>query len=423
MGIRHLAAALALALSIAPAGAHDQVPGPSQARPVALVGATVHPVSSPAVPGATVLFEAGRITAVGRDVAVPEGAERIDAAGLHVYPGLINASTGLGLSEIGSIQATVDLDEMGRINPNARVEVALNPDSEQLPVARSNGIALALAVPRGELLAGTSALIRLDGWTPEALTLKAPVGMHLSWPRMALEGREEARRTQREHRDRMLAELDDAFEAARAYLAAGGRAERDARWEALGPVLEGALPLFVHAESADQIRAALAFTARQKVRMVLVGGAEAPECAEALRERKVPVVVPEIFRLPRRADEAYDAPFTLPERLRKAGMAFCIATSDVWNARNLPYHAALASAYGLPREEALAAVTRYPAEILGVADRVGTLEPGKDATLIVTTGDPLEIPTQVKMMFIEGRRVDLQDKQKRLFEKYRARPR
>ncbi len=424
-GARSLALAVLLAGSLS---ASTQVPGSPQDHPIALVGATLHPVSGPEIPDGVLLFDGGKITALGApaDVKLPEGCEQVALPGKHVYPGMINAATALGLTEIGAVRATEDLEEMGLVNPNVRVEVAVNPDSELIPVTRANGVALALAVPRGELLAGSSALLRLDGWTWEEMTLKAPVGIHLAWPDMGVDALdEEAGRKQREHRDARLKALDEAFASARAYQAActaGGPRDRDARWEALLPVLEGKLPLLVHAQEIRQIQAAAAFARREKVRMVLFGGYDAPRCAELLAGLGIPVVVEGTLKLPQRPDEPHDSPFTLPERLHRAGLAFCIASGDAWNARNLPYHAARAAAYGLPREEALKAVTLYPARILGVADRVGSLEAGKDATLIVTTGDPLEIPTQVERMFIEGREVDLSDKQKRLWEKYRRKP-
>jgi imidazolonepropionase-like amidohydrolase len=420
---------LSFALAVLLAGslsASTQVPAKPQDHPIALMGATIHPVSGPEIPNGTLLFEGGRIIALGAEVPLPEGCERLALAGRHVYPGMINASTALGLTEIGAVRATEDLEELGLLNPSARAEVAVNPDSELIPVARANGVALALAVPQGGLLAGRSALLRLDGWTWEEMALKAPAGMHLVWPSMTIDAvEEEDRETQRDQRDERLRALDEAFAAARAYqtgLKAGEPRARDARWEALVPVLEGKLPLMVHAREIRQIQAAVAFVQREKVRMVLFGGTDAPRCAGLLARLGIPVVVEGTLKLPQRPDDPYDSPFTLPERLRRAGLAFCIASGDAWNARNLPYHAAQAAAYGLPREEALKAVTLYPARILGVADRVGSLDVGKDATLIVTTGDPLEIPTQVEMMFIEGRRIDLSDKQKQLWEKYRRKP-
>jgi imidazolonepropionase-like amidohydrolase len=224
--------------------------------------------------------------------------------------------------------------------------------------------------------------------------------------------------------DRALAALQDTFRSARAYQQArqaGG--ETDVRWEAMLPVLEGHMPLIVSADEIQQIQSAVAFADREKVRVILHGGYDAPHCAELLRKHDIPVIVGGVYRLPRRRWDAYDAAYTLPERLRQAEIRYCISGTEdrgASNVRNLPYHAATAAAYGLPRDEALKAITLYPAQILGVADRVGSLEVGKDATLIVTSGDPLETATQVRAAYVQGRAVVLNDRHKALYRKYRA---
>jgi imidazolonepropionase-like amidohydrolase len=229
-------------------------------------------------------------------------------------------------------------------------------------------------------------------------------------------------------RARVIDQLTTVFADARAYanLKAARAAQRaappefDARWEAMIPLLEGKIALHVRADDVRQIQSAVAFARKEGVKLVIVGGYHAADCAELLRAENVPVVVKGVHRLPRHRSDPYDAPFTLPARLHKAGVKFCISANDrMANFRNLPYHAATAAAYGLPAEEALKAVTLRPAEILGVGDRTGSLEVGKDATLIVTTGDPLEITTAVKSAYVQGRAVDLNDRQQRLWQKYR----
>jgi imidazolonepropionase-like amidohydrolase len=374
-----------------------------------------------------VLFDQGKIVAVGRDVAVPQSAERIDASGKHVYPGLFDAYTQLGLIEIDQVRATLDLSETGRLNPNVKAVVAVNPDSELIPVARASGVLTALTAPTGGLLSGISGVIVLDGWTWEEMALKPAAGMHLAWPNLPppyaanLPGGASPPVA-----NDALAELRNLFADARAYLEARRAAAQggpaiglDARYESLVDVLEGRLPLVVRADSAAQIRSAVAFSRSEGVSMMLLGGYEAPQCAELLLRHSIPVIVAGVHRLPQAADDAYDAPYTIPARLHELGVSFCIASAgDASNVRNLGHHAGTAAAYGLPPDEAIKAVTLYPARILGVGDRVGSLEAGKDATLIVTTGDPLEVTCEVTQAFIQGRQVDLSDRHKRLYHKY-----
>lgn len=419
-----------VAATALPAFGSPEVPGPEQKKPIALVGGTIHPVSGRPIAQGTLVFDRGRITTIGRRAPVPRDAERIDVRGRHVYPALINAYSQIGLVEIGAVRATRDYRETGKVNPNVRAEVAINPDSELIPVTRSGGVLIALSAPSGGLISGTSALAQLDGWTWEEMTLKAPVGMHVVWPRMSpatdwKEGEPKEKEEDAKNRDEALALLQETFAHARSYQkarAAGtsgaGRHPLDARWQAMLPVLAGELPLVVAADEIQQIQAAVAFAEREKVKLILYGGYDAPHCAALLKKHQVPVIVSTVHRLPLRRGDAYDAGYTLPERLRRAGLQFSIASKNTSNARNLPYEAAMAAGYGLPREEALKAITLYPAQIFGVADRVGSLEVGKDATLIVTDGDPLETPTQVEAAFVQGRRVDLDNRHKRLGRKY-----
>jgi len=443
---RALVALLALAgLALAGASARAAVPVPAapQARPVALVGGTIHTVSGPAIPNGTLVFEGGRITAIGTDVPIPAGAERIDVAGKHVYPGLIDAATSLGLTELGSVRAMSDFAEVGAITPYVRAEAAVNPESELIPVTRSSGVLAVVTMPSGGRISGTSALLGLDGWTWQDLTLRAPIGMHVNWPKMSVDRApafpDSVEKKQLLERARALRELAQGFEDARAYAkakkaaggagggapgrgAAGGAGrapEHDLRWEAMIPVLEGKIPLVVDAEEMLQIESAVEFAARERVRLVILGGYDAPRCAALLREHDVPVIVSYTHRSPRRPDEPYDDSYTVPARLHAAGVRFAIAYPSASNARNVTFQAATAVGFGLPADEGLKAITLYPARILGFADRLGSLETGKDATLFVSDGDPLENGTRVERAYISGRAIDLTNRQTTLYEKYR----
>ncbi len=416
--------------------ASDQIPAKPQDHPIALVGGTIHTVSGVIIGNGTVLFIDGKITAVGTDVELPHGCEQINVSGKHIYPGMIAATTNIGLVEIGAVRASRDFSELGDINPNVRAEAAVNPDSEIIPVTRANGVTLALTVPSGGIITGTSALIMLDGWTWESITLKAPVGLHIRWPFMAVRRSRFLRtspKDQLKRRDESLQKIKDAFAEAKSYLKAkeaeGNKGvpyhDTDLRWDAMIKVLKKEIPAFVYADEIRQIHAAVDWATSEDIKMVLVGGRDAWRAVDLLKEKDIPVIVGGTHTTPMRRWEAYDTPFKNPLKLHEGGVKYCIAgtggvSGGASNARNLPYNAAMAAAYGLPKEEALKAVTLYPAQILGVGDRVGSIEVGKDATLIVTNGDPLEIMTNVEMEFIQGRKIDLSSRHTELYEKYKT---
>jgi len=429
-----LAALIVLvALGIRPAPASDQIPGAVQQHPIAITGATLHPISRPSIPGGTIVFDHGVITVLGTTVALPDDVEVIHAEGLHVYPGLISADTQIGLLEIDAVRATDDRQETGRINPNVRAETAFNPESEMIPVTRANGILVVVSAPAGPLIRGTSAAMLMDGWTWEEMTLRAPLALNIDWPSMttppASSSPEAARKTLAA-RDRALRELTVAVEDARAYRMAKAAAvpsgvsphQTDSRWEAMLPVLDRTLPVVVWADEVREIQAAVRWAEQEGLRLIIGGGQDAWRASDLLKAHDVPVIVGGLYRLPARRFAPYDEPFTLPRKLYEAGIRFAISSGDGFDGeRNLPYQAATAAAYGLPAEEALRAITLSPAEILGIADKVGSLDEGKDATLIITDGNPLEIPTQVRRAFIQGRVVDLSSRHTMLRDKYRER--
>lgn len=404
----------------------DEIPARAQHTPIAIVNVKIHPVSAEPIENGTLLFENGKITGVGTAVRIGKGTVKIDGKGRQVYPGLIDAATILGLVEINSIRATIDYSETGTLNPNVRSWIAFNPDSEIIPVTRSNGILLSLVMPQGGLISGRSALMQLDGWTWEDMAIKTDVGLHIQWPRISVGtpskfSNDESRSTKSSIKD--LREFFDKVRDYRKAKESGSFSKTDLRLESMFPVLDGSIPVFVHANELAAIQSAVAFSVEQKIRIVIVGGYDAPHCAQLLKATKIPVVVTGTYRLPERSDDPYDDPYTVPERLRQAKVSFCLASLGRFGAtgvRNLPYHAATAVAYGLPREEALKATTLYAAEILGAAERVGSLELGKDATFILTNGHPLEATTVIDQAFIQGRDIDLNNRHKRLYRKYQS---
>jgi len=421
------------------AQASPNTPPPPQREPLVLRNATLHPVSGPVINNGSLLIEGGRIRAIGgAELAAPAGARTVDLGGRHVYPGMVAADTSLGLAEIRSVSATYDTSETGALNPNARAVVAFNADSELLPVTRSGGVLAALSVPeagRTGLIAGTSALLQLEGWNWQDMALVPEVGLHVVVPRLRLNGalfpgQPEARLAEiRRSTEARLKLLDDAFDNARAYAlarAADPATPIDTRWEAMRAVLPAtpgaapARPVFMHADDLAQIRFALDFAARHGLKLILIGGADAWRVADTLRERDVPVIISGLLRLPLRRDDPPDALSTLPAKLAAAGVRFCIADPgrDSTNARNLPFEAAHARAFGLSDDDALKAVTLYPAQILGVADKLGSLEVGKLANLFVADGDPLESSTRIERVFMQGREVELSDRQTALRDKY-----
>ncbi|MFN8586623.1 MAG: amidohydrolase family protein [Candidatus Eisenbacteria bacterium] len=436
--VRSLAFAAAATLgTVAAAWAGPELPG--AAGTYAIVGATVHTVTRGDVANATLVVDAGKIVSVTANGPVPPGATVVQAQGRHVYPGMIAANTQLGLVEVGTVTGANDTQEVGNVNPNLRAEVMLNPDSDLLPVARINGITSALVIPGGGAIHGLSALMHLDGWTQEDMTVQRAVALHVNWPNMSPQRGwwiQQSDDDQNRQRDEAIGAIRKAFDEARAYetaRSAEGRAgvpahDADPRWDAMRRVVRGEVPVFFHADHVAQIRSLLAFVDEQKLSHVaIIGGRDAWMLADELKARDVAVIVAGTEIMPGRRWDAYDEAFALPGKLARAGVRFCIADQgggfNAANVRNLPHHAGFAAAFGLSHEDALKSVTLYPAQILGVADRLGSIEPGKVADLQITDGDPLETSTQCVGVFIAGRPVEMSSRQTRLFQKYDARPR
>ncbi len=423
--IRSLTAAAIFAV----APAQDLIPKASPIQgTVALTGATIHPVSGPAVEGAALLFKDGKIRAITTESLRlrSELIHAIDCTGLHIYPGLIAAWTTMGLAEIGQVPQTVDTTEVGAMTPEAIAAVAVNPDNTVLPVTRSNGILTMGLRPRGGLLPGRASVMRLDGWTNEDMAVKQLAGLVVSWParRSTFGGffggtfRRDAKPIT-EQRD----SLDTVFDTAAAWHAArevDASLPTDVRLHALGPALRGETAVFLEANEREAIESGVLWAKSRGFQTVLVGGRDAADCAEMLVREEIPVILTGVHVLPRRRDTPVATPYERPARMAAAGLKFCIGSgAEFWNERNLPYEVAAAIAHGLDPKRALRTLTLDAAEILGVGDTLGSLEVGKEATLIVTDGDPLALRTRILHAFTNGARTDLRNKQTELAAKYR----
>ena len=423
------------------------VPAPAlaqQAAPTyAITHAKIFTLAGSTIDDGTLVIKDGKIAAVGASAEVPPGAQVIDGKGLQVYPGLFDPVTQLGLSEISAVNATVDTSETGSFNPDVVAATAVLPSSEHIPVTRAAGITEVLAVPgsggfdssgRG-VIGGQASAFSLAGWTMDDMQIKRSVAMVLNWPTIQTRTFDFATFTRRERPysdakqeyDRQVSELTDWLDRARHYAQATGHGgpsdfERDVKLEALAPVVRGQLPLLVFADRARDIQNAVEFCEKQKLRMILAGGEEAYKVKELLRSKGIAVILRPMLSLPPEEDDPYDSLLGQPARLSEAGVKFAIGSFDNSFARRLGQNAANAVAHGLAYEEALKSVTLYPAQIFGLADQVGTLETGKIANLIVTNGDPLELTSDVKYLFIRGQLTSTDNKQRHLYEKYLNRP-
>jgi imidazolonepropionase-like amidohydrolase len=423
---------------------------PLDAETILLTGATVHTVSGPTLAPGQVLIKDGRIDAV--DHLIPTKADKVvKLDGQHLYPGLIAASTSLGLIEIDAVRATRDAAEVGEYTPDVESWSAVNPDSELIPVARANGITHFLPVPSGGIVAGQSGLMAADGWTTEDMTVRKPVALHVFWPSMDLNTTPKAEfkdkskwrsleEQAKERREKVRA-LEDFFEEARAYKKAreaGGKNDLPIEnpvpaWEAMLPYVRGEQPVMVHANDERQIKAAVKWAVTHSYKIILAGGRDAWKVREVLATNQIPVIFEGIFNqgndlssTPARDTYRYDVYFRAPQVLHEAGVkvifSLGLGGEPASVTRNLPYSAAQAVAFGLPEDEALRGITLYPAEALGVADRLGSIAAGKEATLFVADGNILDIRSNVKRMWIAGKEVSLESRHTRLYEKYRARP-
>ncbi len=410
----------------------------------AITHAKIFTLAGSTIDDGTLIIHDGKIAAVGAGLEIPAGAQVIDAKGLQVYPGLFDAITQMGLREIGAVSATVDSNETGNYNPDVVAATAVSPSSEHIPVTRAAGITEVLAVPGsggfdsgggGSILGGQASAIHLAGWEIEEMLIKKSAAMVLNWPQIETQtfdfvtfSRKEKPYTDaKQEYDKQVNEITDWLERARHYAqvmekSSPAKFDRDLKLEALVPVVRGELPLLVFADRSREIHNAVEFCDKQRLKMILAGGSEAYKVKDLLRSKGIPVILRPSLSLPPDEDDPYDRMLSQPAELAAAGVKFAFASFDNSFARRLGQNAANAVAYGLPYEEALKAVTIYPARIFGLDDQVGTLEQGKLANVIVTNGDPLELTTDVKYLFIRGQLTSLDNRHLRLYEKYSKRP-
>ncbi len=444
--IRIVAMAALVALAVQPAraqlGSYNPPPGPQ--KTFAITNARIVPVSGPEIASGTVVISGGTIQAVGASAIVPAGAEVIDAKGLYVYPGMMDAGTSIGLSEIGQgANATVDISEVGSFNPNAMAYYGLNPHSAHIGVTRVVGITHVVTRPTGGILSGRAALVNLAGSTAPQMAVNRNLALVIELPRSGFGGRsfggfiaaqqgpantQDVDRTRQRQLDSLRTMLRDAEAYGKAMDAYAKdktlpRPKQDVVLASLVPAVRGQMPVLMVADRVTDIKAAVGFAEENKLRPIIVGGRDAWQITSFLKDHDVPVLITSVLDLPTREDDPYDVNYSAPAKLAQGGVRFAITSGDAGaEARNLPYTAGMAAAFGLSRDDALKSVTLWPAQIFGVADKFGTIEPGKVANLVVTTGDVLEAKTDTRYLFIDGRPVPLDTKHTDLNDKFKDRP-
>jgi len=433
-GVLGLAPALSAALLLPfpsfgaqEAAAQVRMTVPPQSQAVALTGATIHTVTHGVIENGTIVFDGGVITAVGQNVAIPAGARVVDVSGKHIYPGLIDAYSTVGITEIGAVDVSSDINELGDFNPNVRAEVAVNAESRHIGTTRNAGVLVTLTTPGGGLVSGLSSAMNLEGWTWEEMSLEGAAAMNVNWPnprpsRFGGFGGGQGQQSQSQSYEEQVRSLKDFFADARAYrdaVAAGVPVRSDSRYAAMIPALNGDIPVIVAANGVAQMNDAITWAQEEGIRIVIRGGQDAIHIAQRLAENDIPVILTSTMSAPGRAWEGYDGAYTTPARLHEAGVRFAISGgAGAAYANRLPWEAGVAVAFGLPEEEAVKSVTINAARFMGIDDRVGSLEPGKDATLLITTGSPLDLTSDIEQAYIQGRELNMMDIHRFFFEKY-----
>lgn len=407
----------------------------------AITNARIVTVSGAVIEKGTVVIQDGKIAAVGASVNVPRNAEVIKGDGMTVFPGMIDAATNLGLAEIsGGANATMDVAEVGTMNANAKAIKGINPHTSHVNVTRINGITTVMSFPTGGVVAGQAAVINLNGATQDEMAVIPEVGLVINFPRVAMGrgfgggfggGQPMDFNAAVRRRDEQLDELKKAFKSADDYQKARDAYEAnkslpytayDIKLDALVPYVRGAKPIFFIAERELDIKGVAKFVADLKLKGIIIGGQEAWKAADDLKKNNISVVFTNIYQLPTSEDFPYDYYYSAPGKMQAAGLKFAVSTGEGGGeVRDLPYQAGIAGAFGLSREEALKAVTIYPAQILGIDDKYGSIDQGKVANIVVTDGDILDPRTQVKYLFINGRLLPLTSRHTELFDSFKDR--
>jgi imidazolonepropionase-like amidohydrolase len=408
-------------------------PAPRQTTTTVITNATVHKGNGEVIENANIVITDGKIAAIGKDVAIPAGATTVDAKGKQVYPGLILPATNLGLVDINSVRASTDVQEIGDLNPNVRSLVAYNTDSKVINTLRSNGILLANIVPEGGMISGSSSVVQLDAWNWEDAAYKIDEGIHFNMPSLmprarfgGFGGGGGRGGPQQQETDPVKEGLDKVekikafFREAKAYAAAPSHDETNLKLASVKGLFDKTQKLYVHANTVKQMLVALDFIQEFGFDVVIVGGSDSWQIADLLKQHNVSVILNQPHALPTLEDDDIDQPFKTEAMLKKAGVLFSITDDDgQTRGRNLAFNAGTLAAYGLSKEEALQAITLNAAKILGVSDKTGSIEVGKDANIVICEGDILDMKSStVTDAFIQGRKIDLTDKQKQLNERY-----
>lgn len=414
--------------------AQDNVyPAPAAKGVVLLKGGTVHVGNGQVIENATVKINNGKIEQVGQNISATGDAKVIDVTGKHIYPGLILPATQLGLQEIGSgVRGSNDFFEIGDNNASVRAIAAYNADSKVTNTLRSNGILLANVVPQGQVVGGISSVVQLDAWNYEDAAYAIDNGMQFYMPSLLARpggGRFAAFFAQMggaptdpvKQALETIEKVKQFFRDAKAWNAEPVHAEKNLKYEAVKPLFEKKQKLYVHASQVNQMLVAIDFVKEFGFDVVLVGASEAYRIADLLKQNNISVILSQMHNLPTSDDDAVDQPYAAPAVLQKAGVLFCINDDDPQNrGRNLPFNAGTAAAYGMSKEEALTAITLNAAKVLGIENRTGSIEAGKDANIVVSDGDILDMrSSKISLAFIQGRQLLLDDKHKQLFERYK----
>ena len=412
---------------------NDQIPGEEQKRPIILKGGILHTVSTDVFEGYDILFSKGKIVRIEKNIMASPETDVYDVFGKHIIPGYIAPITRIGLVEIGLVKQTRDFAERGSFNPNVKANVSYNPDSDLIPITRSNGVLVVNSVPAGGRISGQSSVMMLDGWTWEQATLKHPSGLHINWPSMRINygaNVKKSEKQQKEEIQKSIRDLDHMVRDVRAYFQrikqrsriAGERQKSDLRLESMIPFVVEKKKIFIHADEARQIKSAVEWAKKNDLKIIIVGGSDSWRLTDLLVKNNIPVVIDQVEKIPTRRFEPIHLPYKLPFLLKQAGVQFCLNTIIGYphdgNIRNLPNEAMRAAAYGLDKSEALRSITLSTAEILGVDDMIGSLDIGKDATFFISETPPMEMNPKILMAFIQGKEVDLNNHQKMLYKKY-----